>query len=108
MLSPRFEGILVTEGNGTAIKGKFEMTTFEKLSATLFFIGALVASSHELYMINSEGTSGHVGKFLGCLALLPFLILVVHLGWRIRRDDIDAIKNMLKDALDSRISTIDK
>ena len=100
MLSPRFRGVLVTQGTGTVLNGQFEMTDFEKASYWLFLIGTLVALSYELsFVINGEDASNHVGKFIGCLALLPFLILVIRLGWRIRRDDIEAIEAMLKEAL---------
>jgi hypothetical protein len=76
------------------------MTTLEKVSSLLGIVGGIVGSVIQgASLIRVGGGSEGIGRFLFCLALPVICIVGIHIGWKIRRDDVEAIKDLLTLAL---------
>jgi hypothetical protein len=98
-LSPRFQGNLIGDGTKTLLAGRFDMSRFEKLAFLMFAASCLVGMARQILLAFSAEIAHHLALAGGFLALLSIGFIAMRMGWRIRQDDIEAMRNFLQDVL---------
>ena len=84
-LSPRFVGFLRAEGERTVLDGEFVMSSFERVSCSMFVLGCVLALVGETAAITHGGvTEQHLLMVLAFLILPVLSFAAVHAGWKLR------------------------